>query len=80
MGSASPTIVTRSSFSRSMGTAMLGKRVRYRGRVGTVVAHASVTELLGKSVVIRFPGSDDDRAEEVNVPQYLWPLIEVLDE
>jgi hypothetical protein len=59
---------------------MLGKRVSYRGRVGTVVEHQSVTELWGKTVLISFPEHGDTQAETVSVPQYLWPLIKVLDD
>lgn len=58
---------------------MLGKHVSYRGRIGTVVEHSSVTELWGKTVVISFPERGDGPAEEVSVPQHLWPLIKVLD-
>jgi hypothetical protein len=58
---------------------MLGKRVSYRGRIGTVVEHSSVTELWGKTVVISFPEHSDHAGEKVSVPQHLWPLIKVLD-
>lgn len=59
---------------------LMGKRVRYRGRVGTVVDHSSVTEVLGKTVLISFPEQGDRPAEEVRVPHFMWPLIRVLDD
>ena len=58
---------------------MQGKRVRYRGRVGVVVQHRSLTESWGKSVTIRFGNPDYEDAEEIQVPHHLWPLIKVLD-
>ena len=59
---------------------LLGKRVRYRGRVGTVVRHDAHTEVFIKEVVISFPETTDEPAEEVTVPAYLWPLIRVVDD
>ena len=54
---------------------MLGKRVEYRGRVGTVVSHDALTEIVAKSITIRFPDGD-----EAVVPSFLWPWVKVLDE
>lgn len=46
----------------------MGKRVRYRGRVGTVIGHRALTEVFGKSVDIRFPAADGEPAREKTVP------------
>lgn len=59
---------------------LLGKRVRYRGRIGTVVRHKARTEVFIKEVVISFPETPDKPAKEVDVPVYLWPFIKVLDD
>ena len=59
---------------------LLGKRVRYRGRVGTVVRHNAHAAVFIKEVVISFPETTDEPAEEVTVPAYLWPLIRVVDD
>ena len=59
---------------------LLGKRVRYRGRVGTVVQHDAHSDVFVKEVIIRFPETPDEPAEEVTVPAYLWPWIRVIGE
>jgi hypothetical protein len=59
---------------------LMGKRVKYRGRTGTVTGHSAVTEVFGRSVVISFPEADGEPAREVAVPSYLWPLIKILDD
>ena len=47
---------------------LMGKRVRYRGRVGTVIGHCALPEVFGKSVDIRFPAADGEPAREKTVP------------
>jgi len=59
---------------------LLGKRVRYRGRVGTVMRHNAHSDVFAKEVVISFPETPDEPAKEVTVPAYLWPFIKVLDD
>ena len=54
---------------------MLGKRVEYRGRIGTVVSHDAITDVTAKSITIRFP----DGGESL-VPSFLWPWVKVLAE
>jgi hypothetical protein len=58
---------------------LLGERVRYRGRVGTVVQHAAASDIFVRTVVISFPAQHGRVAEDVTVPAYLWPLITVED-
>ena len=58
---------------------LMGERVRYRGRVGTVVQHAAASDIFVRTVVIRFPAQHGHAAEDVAVPAYLWPLIRIED-
>jgi hypothetical protein len=53
---------------------LLGKRVQYRGRVGTVVSHQAITDVTAKSITIRF--SDGSESE---IPSFLWPWVKVID-
>ena len=54
---------------------LLGKRVRYRGRIGTVVSQLAITDAMARSVTIRVA----DGSESV-VPSLLWPWVEFEDE
>ena len=47
---------------------LLGKRVRYRGRVGTVVRHNAHSDVFAKEVVISFPETPAN-PQEVTVPR-----------
>ncbi len=51
---------------------LLGKRVRYRGRTGTVVSQQAITDVMARSLTIRFP----DGSESL-VPSFLWPWVKV---
>jgi hypothetical protein len=59
---------------------LMGKRVEYRGRVGTGIGHHTLTEAFGKSVDISFPAADEKPAREKTVPSYLWFLVRILDD
>lgn len=54
---------------------MLGRRVAYRGRIGTVVNHQAITDVVAKSITIRF----EDGSGSL-VPSICWPWVKVLDE
>jgi len=54
---------------------MLGKQVEYRGRIGTVVSHDAITDVMAKSITIRF----QDGSESL-VPSFLWPWVKVVGE
>ncbi len=52
-----------------------GKRVKYRGRTGIVANHEAVTDVVAKTITIRFSGCD-----ESVVQSFFWPWVKVLDD
>ena len=60
----------------TLGICVIGRQaVEYRGRVGTVLSHDALTQIVAKSIAIRFPDGD-----EAVVSSFLWPWVKVLDE